>query len=158
MKVENLQETIKKSRPNVKESTIKMYSTNLNKLKKLFETDNYSFLNKVNEVKDKLKDLSYTTQRNYYNSIIILLLALDKDKELIDKYNDMRDELNKKYEDQQATGTISEKQKENFVDIKEVYDMINKIGNEIKEKKIKKKEDLTGKEKQLLMIYIIYNI
>ena len=37
MKTENLIELIKKSRPNIKDSTIKMYVGNLNKLKTIFD-------------------------------------------------------------------------------------------------------------------------
>ena len=161
MSEENIKDLIKKARPNIKDNSLKIYVSNLNKLMKMFESDNLDFLKDEKKVLEKLKDLSDNTIRNYYNAILIYLMSINKDNKYDDEikvYGDLRDDLNKKYEDQQATGTISEKQKENFVDIKEVYDMIDKIGNEIKEKKIKKKEDLTGKEKQLLMIYIIYNI
>jgi integrase len=155
---ENLAETIKKSRPNAKDSTIKMYVSNLMKLMKLFEKDNLKFLNKPQDISDKLSDLHYTTQRNYYNAIIVYLMSIEEDEDILKEYNDLRDDLNKKYEDEQATGTISDKQKDNFVDISEVNKMIEKMGEEIKEKKIKKKEDLTAKDKALLQVYIIYNI
>ena len=161
MSEENIKDLIKKARPNIKENSLKIYVSNLNKLMKMFESDNLDFLKDEKKVQEKLKDLSDNTIRNYYNAISVYLMSINKDNKYDDEikiYSDLRDDLNKKYEDQQATGIISEKQKENFVDIKEIYDMINKIGDEIKEKKIKKKEDLTGKEKQLLMIYIIYNI
>jgi predicted amino acid-binding ACT domain protein len=155
---ENLAETIKKSRPNAKDSTIKMYVSNLMKLMKLFEKDNLKFLNKPQDISEKLSDLHYTTQRNYYNAIIVYLMSIEEDEDILKEYNDLRDDLNKKYEDEQATGTISDKQKDNFVDISEVNKMIEKMGEEIKEKKIKKKEDLTAKDKALLQVYIIYNI
>jgi integrase len=158
---ENLVETIKKSRPNAKETTIKMYVSNLMKLMKMFEEDNLKFLDKPEKVSDKLSDLHYTTQRNYYNSIIVYLMSqTDKPEEdkVIKEYNTIRDDLNKKYEEEQASGTISEKQKENFVDISEVNKMIEQMAKEIKEKNIKKKEDLTAKDKALLQVYIIYNI
>ena len=155
---ENLAETIKKSRPNAKDSTIKMYVSNLMKLMKLFEKENLKFLNKPQDISDKLSDLHYTTQRNYYNAIIVYLMSIEEDDETLKEYNDLRDDLNKKYEDEQATGTISDKQKDNFVDISEVNKMIEKMGEEIKSKGIKKKEDLTAKDKALLQVYIIYNI
>ena len=41
---ENLIETIKKSRPNVKETTVKMYVSNLMKLMKLFDPSRFIFL------------------------------------------------------------------------------------------------------------------
>ena len=107
---ENLAETIKKSRPKAKDSTIKMYVSNLMKLMKMFEKDDLKFLNKPKNIADKLSELHYTTQRNYYNAIIVYLMALKEDEETLKEYNDLRDDLNKKYEDEQATGTISDKQ------------------------------------------------
>lgn len=157
---DNLMETLKKSRPNAKDSTIKMYTSNLLKLQKLMDTDNFKFLDKSENVKDKIGELHYTTQRNYFNAIIVYLMAVKekKDDPLIEEYIELRDELNKKYEDDQATGVISDKQKNNFVDISEVNKMIEDMGNEIKNRKIKKKEDLTAKDKALLQSYILFNI
>lgn len=157
---DNLMETLKKSRPNAKESTIKMYSSNLLKLQKLMDTDNFKFLEKPDNVKDKVSELHFTTQRNYYNAVIVYLMAVRDKKEdpLIEEYVEIRDTLNKKYEDEQATGVISDKQKNNFVDISEVNNMINDMATEIKNKKIKKKEDLTAKDKSLLQSYILFNI
>ena len=57
-------EIIMKARPNLKPNTIKMYIFNLNKLKKLFQAEDLKFLSKVTEVKEQIKDLHYTTQRN----------------------------------------------------------------------------------------------
>ena len=157
---DNLMETLKKSRPNAKESTIKMYSSNLLKLQKLMDTDNFKFLDKPDNVKDKVSELHFTTQRNYYNAVIVYLMAVRDKKEdpLIEEYVEIRDTLNKKYEDEQATGVISDKQKNNFVDISEVNNMINDMATEIKNRKIKKKEDLTPKDKSLLQSYILFNI
>ncbi len=157
---DNLMETLKKSRPNAKESTIKMYSSNLLKLQKLMDTDNFKFLEKPDNVKDKVSELHFTTQRNYYNAVIVYLMAVRDKKEdpLIEEYVEIRDTLNKKYEDEQATGVISDKQKNNFVDISEVNNMINDMATEIKNRKIKKKEDLNPKDKSLLQSYILFNI
>lgn len=163
MTVENLAKILKEARPNVKDTTIRMYSTNLNKLRRLMDKEDYTFLGDIEEVKDKLTTLHYTTQRNYYNSIIVFLMAIskenDKYNELIETYNDIRDSLNKKYEDENATGVISDKQKNNFVKLEEVNKMINDMENDIKQNKLKKKGDkLTPKEKQLIMLYILFNI
>ena len=120
--IKDLNETISKARPNAKESTIKMYERNLKKLKTLFKSDDYGFLEDVEKVKDMLSDKHYSTQRNYWNSIIILLLALNSDKKydkLIEKYEELRDAGNKQYEDENATGKISDKQSKSFVPLKE---------------------------------------
>ena len=164
LKTTDLKEEIKKARPNVKDSTIKMYESNLKKLQKMFnakEPGDWDFLKDVEDVKDKIKHLHYTSQRNYYNSIIILLMALNSEKKqdkLLSKYNTMRDNLNKQYEDDNATGKISDKQKANFVDIQVVKDGIEAMGKELKEKKFKKADNLSAKDKTLLMVYTLFQI
>lgn len=154
-------EAISKARPHLKENTIKQYETHLNKLKKLFNSDNYDFLSDIEEVKDKLKDKAYTSRRNTYNAIIVLLMALnhdDKYNELIEKYDKIRNELNSKYDEEMSSGKISEKQKNNFVEYEKIEEMIKTMENEIKSRNLKKKSELTGKEKELLMVYTIYNM
>lgn len=151
-------ELIIKARPNLKPNTIKMYLFNLNKLKKLFETDNLNFLSNVEEVKDKIKHLHFTTQRNFYNAIIVYLRAKDKDNKDIDKYDNIRNQLNEQYKTENEKGTISTKQSDNFVDIEVLRGMINKMEKEIKDKKLKKKTELSPGEKILLQVYTIYSI
>lgn len=155
---------IKKNRPQLKDNTINQYYITLTKLKSLFDTDDYSFLSKINEVKDKLKHLHYTSQRNHYNAIIVLLNALKKEDDtemikIIEEYGKIRDELNDKYSEEQQTGIISDKQKNNFVDISEVNKMIETMANEIKSLNLKKKKDnISKKEKALLQVYLLFNI
>ncbi len=155
---EDLMDTIKKARPNAKDNTIKKYSADLKKLQKMFDTDTWTFLDKPEDVKEKLADKHFTTQRNYFNAVIILLMALDKKKKLIEEYTDIRDSLNKKYEDDNATGVISEKQKANFVKLEEVQKMINEMEGEIKSKKLRQKDSLSPKEKNLIQTYILFSI
>tara|TARA_R100000654_G_scaffold75178_2_gene111817 strand:- start:9467 stop:10393 length:927 start_codon:yes stop_codon:yes gene_type:complete len=155
---ENLKDLISKARPNAKESTIKMYVSNLNKLMKIFEKDNLNFLNEVDKVKKKLEDKHFTTQRNYYNSIIVYLMSKDKDNKTIEKYNEVRDELNKKYTENQQSGIISEKQKNNFIELNELQDMVKQIQKDLDIPKLKKKDKLTQKEYKLLQVYVILEI
>lgn len=154
---ENLKEIISKARPNAKESTIKMYVSNLNKLMKTFEASDLKFLNDVDKVKGKLEDKHFTTQRNYYNSIIVYLMSKDKDKKVIEKYNNVRDELNKLYTDQQSSGVISAKQKKSFIPLSELKTMIEQIRKDLNIPQLKKK-DITSKEYKLLQIYVILEI
>jgi len=152
---------ISKARPNLKPNTIKQYETHLNKLKKIFNTDNYDFLSDPENVAEKLKDKAYTSRRNTYNAIIVLLMALNHDErynDLIEKYDKMRNELNSKYDEEMSSGKISDKQSKNFAEYEEVEGMIKKMDNEIKNQGLKKKAELTGKEKELLMVYTIYNM
>ena len=113
IKVENPMEDIKKARPTLKPNTVRQYEINLNKLKKIFETDNYDFLSDPDEVMEKIGYLHYTSQRNMLNAVIVLLMALNTDNkydELLKKYGDKRDEFNSDYIESQKDGVISEKQ------------------------------------------------
>ena len=158
---DDLKSDIETSRPNAKESTVKQYLILIKKLQKLFDSDDYSFLSDPKAVYEKIKDNKFTSIRNTYNAIIITLMALNQDDnltELIDKYGLLRDELNQKYEDNQKAGKISENQKQNFVKLEEIEKMIDTMKSEIKEKNLKTKKELNGKEKELLMMYTIWNI
>jgi len=158
---ENVTDDIKKARPNVKENTVKQYEVNLRKLQKLYDTDNYDFLSKPDDVMNKIKDLHYLSQRNMLNAIIVLLMALNHDEkydELLMTYGDLRDELNDKYSDEQKSGVISDKQSKNFTDIEAIYKMINDMAEDLKPIKKKSKDDITKKESQLLQAYVLFNI
>lgn len=157
---ENLKAEIKEVKPNLKDNSIKQYEIHLNKLKKLFETDNYDFLSNPEDVMEKIKGNHYTSQRNTLNAVIILLLALNHDgkyDELIEKYQKIRDKFNDKYQTENENGKISESQKNNFVDLSEIQNMLKEMENKIKSEGLKKKSNLTGKEKELLMVYTIFS-
>jgi integrase len=158
---EQRKELIMKERPNLKENSVKQYISHLNKLTKLFDSpDNYEFLKDPDSVMDKIKDTHYTSQRNTLNAIIVLLMALNSEKEydeLLKTYGKLRDNFNLKYEKEQESGKISEKQKDNFVELGEIDNMLLDMEFEIKKEKLKKKENLSGKEKELLMVYTLFN-
>ncbi len=154
-------EEIKSARPNLKTNTVKQYQTNLNKLKKMFDTDDYGFLDSPDDVMEKIESLHYTTQRNFLNAIIVLLMALNHDEKydkLLKEYGDLRDEFNNKYDEENKSGIISDKQSKNFATIEEVYEMINKMGDELKPIKKKNKDDITKKEMNLLQAFVLFSI
>lgn len=153
----DLKEILKEFKPNVKDNTIKQYVIQLNRLKKLSEKDNFNFLKDFESVEAMLEGKHFTTVRNFYNSIIVYLQATDGDDELIKKYVKARDDLNDEYNKSQ-TETISEKQKKNFATMDEFNKMLNTMEKEMRAKKIKTKGDLTGKEKELLMMYTIFSM
>ena len=151
---------IQKARPKLKPNTVKQYEIQLKRLQKLFDTEGWDFLKNIDSVKEKLSDKHFTTSRNYYNSIIVLLMALNHDEklnDLIKKYVTVRDSLNEKYAEEQSSGKISEKQKNNFVELSEIQKMIKTMENEIKKEKIKKKEKLTRNDIELLNGYTLFS-
>ena len=142
LEVDNEYDVIKEARPNLKDSSINIYIRNLNKLKKIFNEKDYKFLENHEDVEKILEDLSYLTVRNYYNAIIVLITALNGfDDELVDQYTVMRDELNEKYNKENTeTNKISSKQEQNFITYNEVVDMLNKMADDLRILKIKKKK------------------
>lgn len=151
---------IQKARPKLKPNTVKQYEIQLKRLQKLFDTKGWDFLKNVDSVKEKLNDKHFTTSRNYYNSIIVLLMALNHDEKLdklISEYVKIRDTLNEKYVEEQSSGKISEKQKNNFVEVGQIESMISTMENEIKKEKIKKKEKLTRNDLDLLTGYTLFS-
>jgi hypothetical protein len=156
----NLEQDILKSRPTLKKSTIDTYIALLERLQRIFQTDNYNFLEKPGEFmkKKEIADSHYLTQRNMLNAIVVLLTALNENNKyelLIKRYGEIRDKFNEKYDDQQKSGVISEKQKENFATSEEIFDMIKRMKDELKEVQ---KEKATKKEKQLLQAYTLFSI
>ena len=157
---ENVSANIQKARPKLKPNTVKQYEVQLKRLQDLFETNSWNFLSDFDSVKDKISDKHFTTRRNYYNSIIVLLMALNHDKEyddLIKEYVTIRDSLNQKYSEEQISGKISEKQKDNFVELGEIQKMLSQMENEIKKERIKKKEKLTKNDLELLTAYTLFS-
>ena len=173
---ENLEQKIienrKELKKEIKPSTIKMYIANIKKLSKIMNDGEIKggidWLKSLDKVKEKLmekkengKELHYSTIRNYMNSAIIYLYAMNNKgntDELIEKYSDYRDELNKKYEDDSAQGTWSEKQGKNVITMEELHQVISDIGTELKNMKLKDLDRLNTRQRSLLQVYMILNV
>ena len=159
----NTIEMIQNARPDAKESTIKQYYALVNKLQKKYNTDAWKFLNDPEDVKNTLSDLHFTSRRNTYNAIVVLLMAMNFDNkfdDLIQTYTKMRNELNEQYVKEQESGIISEKQKDNFATIEEIQGMINDMEKEIKKRKLKTigSDKLTNSDRELLTVYTLYEM
>jgi hypothetical protein len=154
---QNLKELIRKQKPDVKDSTINQYLANLKSLIKMFGNDNFKFLQKPDDVMEKLESKHYTTKRNFLNAIIIYLQATDEDAELIKEYQDQRDDYNEQYKKDQS-GKISEKQKNNFVSLSVILDMLKKMEKDLRASKVKSKPTLKIYDKDLLNAYTIFSL
>ncbi len=156
----NPSDEISKARPQLKPNTVKQYVVNIKKLQKMFDTNGYDFLKKPDDVMDKISSLHYLSQRNILNAVIVLLMALNSEEEfdgLIEKYGKLRDDFNDKYSDSQGD-FVSDKQSKNFSTTEEIFEMIDKMANDLKPLKKKSKDDITKKEMQLLQAYTLFNI
>jgi len=148
---------ISEARQNIKESSLNMYNQNLKKL--IGNIDNIKELHKFEEIKEKIKDKTDNTKRNYYNSIIVLLQTQKTPSKILRKYESERDELNEKYDTIQSKGKLTEKDKKNFVSLNELKEMLNKMKKEISLKRLHKKplEKFTKEDKELYDGNFLFN-
>ena len=129
---------IRKARPNIKDSSLNMYNQNLKKL--LGDAKDHKLLLDFEEVEKKLEGKTDNTKRNFYNSIIVYLQAVKTPPKVLRKYETKRDELNDRYDTVQSSGQLTAKDKENFVDVVELREMLVKMKKEINLKKLNKKD------------------
>ena len=122
-----IENKIKEYKPNIKETTILAYLQNIRRIFKLLDLDVRDNLNELLD-KDKIdslfKDRKYTTIRNVYNSVIVVLQALDADPDVIDEYIRHRDKYNNDYATWTSKNIKSKTQAENWISMEEVLDVL----------------------------------
>jgi len=155
----DLKKDILKARPNLKPRSIEQYVSQLHRLQNMFDAEVYStdfnFLGDFDKVKNGLSEYYYLSQRNYINAIIVLLMALNIDDTLIDKYVKLRDKFNAEYNENNLTGVISDKQEPNFTTTDEIFRMLDMMKDDLKDAD---KTNLTKKEKQLLQAFVLFSV
>ena len=138
----NIEKKLRDFKPNIKDSTIKNYMVNLKKIccsatGKDTEPIDLLFLKSDDKLDEYIKNKSASnTRKNLYNIIVVFLTLLEKQqpdvkkvKSLIEKYTELRNDLNKKYSDDAKTNQKSERQEANWM----TTDEIDKVANSFKE-------------------------
>jgi len=150
-------QVIKKSRPNLKESSIKTYINNLNKLAKelgIKKINNLIFLQNGGNVMRTIKKKKEGTQKTYLASIVVILKAIDAKKNLIDFYTEHMNELMEKYNTQLNKKEKTESQAENWIELPELKKEIEKQGKEITRMRLWNKSKLTPAEYDQIQRYV----
>lgn len=159
MEVEQIKEIIREARPNITQSTLKVYSMNL---KKILNGNDKKVLKDKDYVFKFLDEKSMNTKRNYLNAVIVFLQTFnDKSlKPIIRHYETIRDDYNKKYLDNNNDNNISESQKKNLPKWNEILDVVKKIKTLVKEKNLEKKDydDFKRSEHLLYTTYILLEL
>ena len=75
---------------------------------------------------------------------------------MIEEYSSLRDKLNTKYEEEQKSGVISDKQKTNFASMEEINKLLSELKTEISV--LKKKNTLTQRDKSTIRAWILFNM
>jgi len=127
---------IKTQKPYLKDTSVSQY---VKSIKRLYDKlggedenfDTFDFVKDEDKVHEYLSQFSFTTRRNYYSAIITLLQSEEKpDKSLIQKYDTIVRDNNKKYVEQNETGVVSEKQKDKLVPMEKINSLLQSLKNE----------------------------
>ena len=147
-----------RSRRNVKESTLKIYKSNLGKAFRTIDGSgetNLDFLSDTDKVMDYLKELKPATKRTYLATFIVSLEALESDKETLDFYRKHLKEtqtiVDKSYEE----GQMTDRQKDNWVTMAKLQQITRGLYKELKEDRAFERTELTPKQHQDLQDHLI---
>ena len=149
--MEDVKQAIHDFRPQLKESSLKQYVFQLKKIQNMFEEMDFEFLEHPEPVYEMVSTQGghYTSQKNLYSAIVMYLKSLNHDGQFdgcIQVYETYRNDLRDKYNEEQDTGVITEKQSKNFITMEELTGFIQKM-----------KKDIKGND-QLHMVYCMFEI
>ena len=134
----NLSEEIKVRRENIRDSTLKVYLSNLSTLNNKEPIINLDFLRDINVVSSKINKYAIPTQRNYIASIMVALSIYDGGdtwgewKPTYEKYKKKLEDLTSDYQKNIEDHKKNQKQQDAWVSRKEQMKLINKYKRELK--------------------------
>ncbi len=158
--LEKLKSQIDEKR-NIRESSLNAYIFNINKLHKSIydkEVESLDFLKDKKKVMDAISEKKLSTRKSYLASIVVSLMSMDYDEDLIKYYRTEMEDLAKKFNEEMETQRKSETQDKNWVSLASLRKVMRKYRNELNEKKIFQKEDLTNKDFDLLQKWVVSSL
>jgi len=159
-KYENLEQLLKDARPNVRQITINSYISHLQnlhlRLGKTKEFDDLEFLKDFELVHSKIEFMTYLSQRNICNAIVVALKAVEADNDIIEKYADICSSFNQEYQaNVRSPDYVNEKQEKNMPTKKELDNVIDDLDKYIRVFKYKTLNNLDIKNYLELQILVI---
>ena len=161
----SLTEKIKKSN-DISDSSVKVYTQNLKNLYRYITGENIDVIEdkhliKFKDIKNVLKALNKfkdSTIKNYLVAVLIAFKLSDKYNKEIEVYNKHIAELQSKVNDYYDENKKSQNQKTNWLEYKEVLNVLQELKTEVNNKKLLEKDDLTTRELDLLQQYLVLSL
>jgi len=138
----------------IKESSKKLYKSNLKRLNDNEEPADYTFLKNTTKILDKIKHLKDNTKRTYLISIVSVLKDQPKFKKPFDLYYQKMMEYNKNLK---TNTTKSETQNENWMEQEEIKKLWETQKAEVSAL-VKGKRKLTDSEFEQLTHYLVLSL
>ena len=161
----SLKDKIKNLKPNLKDSSVNLYLTNLKKIYREIECegrketicnfDNLNFLDDYDRVMQSLADENVNTKKNRLIAIVVSLQATDGNKKLIERYTKEMIELANQSNEQYKKQEKSQKQVDNWVEYEDLVNLANNMLGRLKKHSILSKDELTRDEYNLLQEYVV---
>jgi hypothetical protein len=160
--MEKLKEIIKESRPNISESSIKVYDSIIRNLYKKINKDKEFDINFFNtnykQVIQFLKDKEPKNRKTTYSALVVIS---SKKPDVLKAYTDQMMEDSKQAETETIKQEKTDKQKDNWVsqaDIKNKFEELELEAKPLIKKVIKDKKKLTTDEYQQFQNYLILGL
>ena len=145
----------------IKKSTLNNYLRNIRLLAQRTtgaEFKNIDFLKDYTKVKNELKNISLSTQKTYLASIIVVMDALDANETLLNKYKVLLQDTKSVYNEDLKGREKTAKESGQWVNIKDLEKVLKKLGKEVRERNIGKKETLTKSDMKLLQKLVVASL
>lgn len=146
-----IQELLKEK--GIKDSSIKLYLSNLKRLNNGIEPKSLTYLKNTKKILDLIKDKQPNTQRTYLISICTVLSGQTAFKKAYDEYFKLLKSSNDLLKN---NNTKTEKQTENWISQEAVNEIHKSYEDEVN--KFIKKKKLTEKEYNILLSYLILSL
>ena len=146
-------------RPDLKPSSLKVYLSALRILNDKKQIVNINFLKNYDDIINKINSKSSNTKKSYLNAIIVALQSLKEDKNLITKYEKLRDDYQNEYSEIMSSHKKTSKQEHNWVEWTDYVKMVDKLSNNVKHLKKKSEwsiDDLNKYQEHLLTLLYKY--
>ena len=162
--MEAITEAIKKSR-NLKESSVKAYVFNLQKLHdKMFNNKNIQdldFLKDTTEVIETLNDLKLSSRKTYLAAIVVALATQEEKYEKpLKEYRELMMDHIQEYKGIQEEQSKSDSQKENWTSMASIKKVPRRYKKELVDRKIfdKDPKDVNKKEMDLIQKWLVSSL
>lgn len=137
----------------IKDKTLKIYFDNVKRLNDRKPIVSLKFLRNTNKIIDKISGFSIPTQKNYLNSILMVLNDNPEYQKEIDEYQFMFNELFSEIKAFSNTHQKTEREEKNWCSLQDLKNVLNIYKN--LNRGIEKRNEITDKEYENLQMYLI---
>ena len=151
----DLHKLIKDDRENLRETTIRTYVLNLKRLNDGEVPKSLDFVENIDDVKEKIKNMKLSTKRNMITAIMVVLSAVSGYDDLRELYRKELGSLNTEYEKYVESHMKDMKQEENWVTTEQLNGVLKNYMKEIRKNKLHKDTEANMMDKMLIQKAVV---